>query len=323
MRIGTVESPTYLTLDESERGHVRDCVDKANGSIGRCWPLRTFIYRNPLQGLENLPFQQAIDRGQELFGGRGYLPNESYRNLFHSRKITKASIFEALSRSPVSKESGNLLQIGKKHIDVKEIHMLHLVYGIDPIDESLLHWKLENEKILSRYRQDVPFEVRKQPETVVIPLLWEAILKIFGMQHNLESKDEFTEALPIPAISIGEKNLSLFLLDLSKVGKQWTLGEWIQEIIDIQLKKPIDELLIKWCSAFLDEGMASWEMPSREKGFYRAWLDVASLDHSGEIGRIKNLSFKVQNLSQHPEDTIAGCLKQIGTPKNPANPNVS
>jgi len=312
MSIGALESPQYLTLEDSERAHVRDCVDKANGSIARCWPLRTFIYRNPLQGLEHLPFHQAIDHGRDLFGGRGYLPNESYRNLYHSGKITEASILEALTLSPMPQQAGNILQIGKKHIDVNEIRMLHLVYGIDPINESLLHWKVENEKILSRYRQDVPFAIRKQPETSILHLLWQGILLTLGIPPNLELKDEFTKDLSISTTTRGEKNMSFFLLDLAKVGKRWTLGEWIQEIIDIPLKKSIDEQMIKWCSAFLDEGMASWEMPSREKGFYHAWLDVASLDRSGEIGRIQNLSFKVQNLPQHPEDTIAGCLKQMG-----------
>ena len=312
MRISTIKSPPHKTLEDSERAQVRNCVDKANGSIARCWPLRTFIYRNPLKGLEHLPFHQAIDHGRDLFGGRGYLSNESYRNLYHSGKITEASILEVLTKSPMTQKAGNILQIGEKHIDANEIFRLHLVYGIDPINESLLHWKIKNEKILSRYRQDVPFAVRKQSETVIIPLLWQGILKTLGIQHNLEPKDEFTNDLSAPTPSEGEERLSSFLRDLAKVGKRLTIGEWIQEINDIPVKRIIDEQMTKWCSAFLDEGMASWEMPSREKGFYRAWLDVASLDRSGEIGRIQNLLFKIQNLSQHPEDTIAGCLKQMG-----------
>jgi uncharacterized protein YbcC (UPF0753/DUF2309 family) len=43
----------------------------------------------------------------------------------------------------------------------------------------------------------------------------------------------------------------------------------------------VDAVLTKWLSVFLDQGQATWSMPNREQGFYRAFCAVAP--HDGEI----------------------------------------
>jgi len=44
----------------------------------------------------------------------------------------------------------------------------------------------------------------------------------------------------------------------------------------------LDRIMAKWLSAFLDEGLAEWEMPNKKEGFYKAWRKLATYD--GEIG---------------------------------------
>ncbi len=48
----------------------------------------------------------------------------------------------------------------------------------------------------------------------------------------------------------------------------------------------LDVSMAKWLAAFMDEGLAEWEMPGKEKGFYKAWRQLAPYD--GELG-IKSL----------------------------------
>ena len=72
---------------DAERMEVRSYVQLAGEAIAQYWPMRTFIHHNPLHGLENLPFDQAVKRGEQLFGGRGYLPNGAYRRYFEQGLI--------------------------------------------------------------------------------------------------------------------------------------------------------------------------------------------------------------------------------------------
>ena len=41
--------------------------------------------------------------------------------------------------------------------------------------------------------------------------------------------------------------------------------------------------MLKWLSIFMDEGVAEWPMPNREKGFYKAWLGLAKYDKDYQI----------------------------------------
>ncbi|GGE31667.1 DUF2309 domain-containing protein [Psychroflexus planctonicus] len=51
----------------------------------------------------------------------------------------------------------------------------------------------------------------------------------------------------------------------------------------------VDRILVKWLSAFLDEGLADWQMPDKEKGFYKAWVNLAKYD--GDLRIPKNEKF--------------------------------
>lgn len=44
----------------------------------------------------------------------------------------------------------------------------------------------------------------------------------------------------------------------------------------------LDRIMAKWLSAYMDEGLAEWEMPNKKEGFYNAWRKLAPYD--GEIG---------------------------------------
>ena len=41
----------------------------------------------------------------------------------------------------------------------------------------------------------------------------------------------------------------------------------------------LNRMVVKWLMAFLDEGLAEWEMPFKEQGFYKAWRKLASYDN--------------------------------------------
>ena len=86
-------------MNTVEPQSIRTLAYQASAAIARCWPLRTFIYRNPLQGFEQLPFDEAVRQGKRLFGGRGYLPNDTYRALARAGRISDGAIREAVARA--------------------------------------------------------------------------------------------------------------------------------------------------------------------------------------------------------------------------------
>lgn len=54
-------------------------------------------------------------------------------------------------------------------------------------------------------------------------------------------------------------------------------------------KSELDVIMSKWLALFMDEGIAEWQMPNKEKGFYNVWKDLAAYDST--LGSsFKNLS---------------------------------
>jgi len=53
------------------------------------------------------------------------------------------------------------------------------------------------------------------------------------------------------------------------------LYEALDILFDTGIGEELDELVIKSCLDFFDEGQSVWEMPEREKGFFAAWREVA------------------------------------------------
>jgi hypothetical protein len=69
----------------------------------------------------------------------------------------------------------------------------------------------------------------------------------------------------------------------------------------------VNRVMIRWLAAFLDEGQAAWPMPGRERGFWRAFRDLAR--HDEEIpGR--------KALAGLPEDPLRAAAKLLdGVPE--------
>jgi uncharacterized protein len=61
-------------------------------------PLKDFIHHNTLHSFQNLRFGEAIRRASEIFGYKGSLSLEEYRELYHSNRIRKDVLDNVLAR---------------------------------------------------------------------------------------------------------------------------------------------------------------------------------------------------------------------------------
>jgi uncharacterized protein YbcC (UPF0753/DUF2309 family) len=95
-----------------------------------------------------------------------------------------------------------------------------------------------------------------------------------------------------------------------------TFGELVDAICDTQVASMIDEQIIVWCAAFLDEGQAAWTMPYRDLGLYGAWRRLAPHDTSRAAHAIDGYRERLSNVFFYPEDTIAAALNAMRIPRD-------
>lgn len=77
-----------------------------------------------------------------------------------------------------------------------------------------------------------------------------------------------------------------------------------------QPNSKLDVIMTKWLAAFMDEGMAEWQMPYKEKGFFKAWKLLASYDKDIGNPSLKNIP-----------DTSIDALEQVLSAHNVSNYN--
>ncbi len=171
---------------------IRNCINDASAKFNKAWPLYAFVTANPLAGLEDQPFEKAIQAAYQLFEAKG-LP------------------------SPL---------------------MLRQAWEEGHIDKQIL----------------------------------ESLLRENGIEKSIEAHLQELEL----STQITLKRLNPY--------------------------RSLDRLVAKWLSAFLDQGMAEWWMPDREKGFYKAWLSLVPYDK--QVQKPAQLS----DLPEEPLETIEHVL---------------
>lgn len=71
---------------------IRSRVFVAGKVIPYFWPMRTFITRNPLHGLEHLSFEQALTVGGDMFRAEVYLPRAEQQRLLAEGRIDPGAL---------------------------------------------------------------------------------------------------------------------------------------------------------------------------------------------------------------------------------------
>jgi hypothetical protein len=62
---------------------------------------------------------------------------------------------------------------------------------------------------------------------------------------------------------------------------EFYLGQLEQEkVTELNTNHELDIIMSKWLAAFMDEGLAEWQMPGKEEGFYAAWRQLARYDQA-------------------------------------------
>ena len=257
---------------ESRRMELRGVVRLAGEVIAQYWPMRTFVHHNPLHSLEYLPFEETVRRGKQSMGGNGYLPSLSYRDYLKSGRIQSRHLDDALKPLVHDKR----VVIGSHTVTHGAVLRACLADGLcTPVVEPL--------------DDQLP-----DPSKSLIDRLAARIESVITFPHLRER---------ICTIAEGDE---------AALGRRFTLSHWCDDTLGTQIVRQINNQLIKWCEAFLDEGHAAWSMPEREQGLYGAWKALAAQEWS--LFGIADSRRMIAQLPDHPEDALLESLDALGIP---------
>ena len=67
-------------------------LNTVKDTVPHYWPIGSFIHHNPLKGFENMHFQDALKKAQDIFGGKVYMDSSYFIDLYWQGKINISSI---------------------------------------------------------------------------------------------------------------------------------------------------------------------------------------------------------------------------------------
>ena len=227
--------------NDAHRMRLRGVIFIASEIVALYWPMRMFVKRNPLHGLEDRPFEEAVRRGCELLGGKGYLANALFREHFRSGRIVARQIDAAL-KPRLEDQQANF---GQRELTHAEVLRTQLLRGIpDPAYDTL-------DALLA-----------SSPDRPLLELLCEKMRPLLE-QHDIAARQQ---------AALDEERAAL--------GRRSTLAVFCDRVLGTEINQLINREMVKWCEGFLDEGHAPWQMPGREKGFYGTWKWLAAREWS-------------------------------------------
>lgn len=242
---------------------IRSMIYVAAELVPYFWPMRSFIHHNPLHGLEDLPFEQAVKKGAKTFHGNVYLPRSKYQHYLHNGKVDKQRL-------------------------AQDINLF-----------------LENRpKVAGVNLQDMLMSLLTQIDTpVMLPTTLASDTDIHATLHGATSLEPLDTSNELIAQGLRDSLLN---------GN--TVYEAVDTLYGTDIGASLDELVIKSCLDFFDEGQSVWRMPNREQGFFTAWRQVAQRNirlflHGLNINKIlavhenpEGIINYVMNTLQFPEE---------------------
>lgn len=287
------------TQSDAELGAVIERVARLLPAQG---PISIFIHHNTLHAFEGLPFDSALAAAGEKLSCEPYLPEEDYRAEFLRGRITDRDLEFAL-RADLGPEA-DLPALGS--VTRLELRRRVARYGIPEARGHALSWILRETSALRRFRDDLPSDAREaadssrrvgtpdlESEEAGVLSLWNACLAAVR-----------SSAPAAPAVRPAVRGARLRDLLLRERGVD--TDAWVHPV------------LIRLVGAFLDQGLAHWTLPGRNRGLYACFLDLYSHPWSSLCGRwargLPALLREERRLGASPLSSVRASLDALAIP---------
>ena len=251
-------------------------------------PITAFVHHNTLHAFEDLDFETAVLVGQEKYGCEPYLPKDVYRDAIHSGRIRFEDV-ESILLEDLGEEADRLVaSFGTRFA----LRSAMLRYPIRNPRANELQWLITEADALRRFRAEVPEQTRK--ELVEQSKRW--FLRNAGEDTPPAEREpsnaiaaEIAREIPGSVSNWSAKTWETFVLRFlwrtckdGVASIQATSGDSAVDENHPQTARYlafadeaaglVDEILIRFCAAFLDQGLAQRRLPYADKGFLTAFI---------------------------------------------------
>ncbi len=300
--------------DEPRLLELKELIERASKLLPSQGPISAFVFLNPLEALEDLPFDEGVQKGGRLFGCHPYLPEDRYREKLATGRIRMEDLAAVLDHDLGDRRD---VPIGPRGT-VRDLRLAMLEHPlrIGPTEE--LRWFVAETDALTRIRPEVSRLLRERligetkhwvmrdlreicakvnfkeavpefdGESSVVdmgdiapaddgPHLLSDLIRHYG-EDSIERWNAKTwEAFTLQALwRVANRGVSHLSLNFAPRGAAPAVRHrtLLLEATSVDSDTLVHEVLIRFCAAYCDQGFAGWQLPRRQEGFFRAFCGL-------------------------------------------------
>ena len=320
----------FVRLGADQQSKLQAAIEHATHFLPSQGPISVFVHHNTLHSFEDMPFEQAVIEGGRRYGCEPYWPEQRYRSELARGRISAEDLRQVLM-DDLDEEADELVaSFGTRY--TLRLAMLQMTLHSAP--DAELKWLLAESDLLTRFRAEVSPQraeqmVAKTRSWVMrhLDLTGQtagAAAKGRASAGQSAERDGGDAGARLPDIVVSAVDRSrgqpiewwsdaqweAFTLDLlwhlSRHGVQSAglpeierrdpvrLRDLLWEVSGEDIDVCVNEVLIRFCGAFLDQGFSDWALPDRGLGFaqsfarlYQGSLAVTPKWMNGIVGELK------------------------------------
>ncbi|MCC9603260.1 DUF2309 domain-containing protein [Stieleria sp. JC731] len=332
--------------DQSSPPNLREIVKAAAHYLPSQGPITVFVHHNTLHAFDNDDFEKAILKGGAMFDCQPYLSEKDYRGKLASGRIRIEDLDAALQEDLAEEADRLVATFGTRYA----LRLAMLQHPLHCGTTHELRWIVAETDALRRFRPEVETEIRQQllkttrqyvsslrvspqstepnellnrtlerfdrsdPQTwderrwenFTLNYLWRVCCE--GVRQTEESRSSESDSVLDAKTERGDSKRRK--QDGWKRHRDWLLDASGDDADDL-----VNEILIPFCAAYLDQGFSDWTIPNRDLGFFQAFLQLHTQPVIGVTSNFRLLrqqSRRVINLGMSEQDLIRESLDYFG-----------
>jgi uncharacterized protein YbcC (UPF0753/DUF2309 family) len=301
---------------------LQETIERAAHLLPAQGPITRFVHHNTLHAFEDLPFHEAVTKAADLFGCQPYLSEDRYRQELGRGRI-RFTTLEKIVEEDLGARAGEML-LGLCTRRDLWLAMLEYPLRTGPTEE--LPWFVAEKDALRRIRSDTSSAVRAQ--LIAETRRW--------VMRDLRGRNETRAVGPTKKVGRFSTRLTgLFERFRESAIESWSERTWeeftlqalwqvccegVSGVASFRPQSPeplrhrdlllqatgadadllVHDLLIRFCAAFLDQGLARWPLPRREEGFYQAFCALYRQAGGPPSAWMRGLAEELARLQEKP-----------------------
>lgn len=316
---------------------LKEAIDHAAHLLPAQGPITRFIHHNTLHAFEDLPFTEAVKKAAQVFGCQPYLTEDRYRAKLERGRIRFVTLEKVVQEDLGDRASERIVGLCTR----LQLRLAMLEYPLRTGPTEELVWFVAEKDALRRIRSEASSAVRA--ELIAETRRW-VMRDLRGGDEEVRSgRSGKFNRVPVSLKGIFDRfresaieNWSEQTWEEFTLQSLWRLccdcisgvpsfspppprptrhRDLLLEATGTDADLLVHEVLIRFCAAFLDQGLARWPLPRRNEGFFRAFGALYRLPGGPPTPWMRGLAeelARLQDSKVQPLESIRESLEILG-----------